>query len=616
MTCKSTKKKEKPTKFTHMFLCKIFQAWRSAVQEVRLNVKDEVNKSKFSAEKALIPGVVGLRNLGNTCYMNSILQVLGHLDKFRHFFVSMPVRSLTSAHSCCHSWPHNQVTTNTGQSCSSTNSSRNRNTESLQLLRKCPLKGGLNGGATQQKPLPPRLLPLSPSSSHHKLAKWEKSVSLCEELRSLFQALWSGQSSVVSPNALLQAVWDYIPAFQGYSQQDAQEFLSELLDKVQAELHHLGYINKSQDVVTDTFQGELVSEITCLSCEQKFQTYEPFMDLSLEFPSRYQRKSPNWKIASNVCHITEMLSHFTKSERLDGRIYACDSCNGKRRSNSSAKIYTKIKKQFLLSKLPHVLRLHLKRFRWSKGNHREKIATHVSFDKFLNIQQFCAKSMSSIQSQRLYQLSAIIIHHGKGFGSGHYTAFCWSKEADSWILCNDTNVQQVPMKEVFKSQVYILIFSLLNPSQEPPNDTTTSTSTTTIPDLAKTYMKTTDSKGSTTRDSFTHILTTSEENTDPFNPSPPPPPPPSPPPSSLKTAVKSSPTKTVTTQQRKIPCLLYFESPYYTRSKSRRKRRVCVSQALCSSVVKPSSRKRKHKCCSRLKSSANSGSKKRKRNAT
>eukprot|EP00106_Octopus_bimaculoides_P005011 XP_014772453.1 PREDICTED: LOW QUALITY PROTEIN: ubiquitin carboxyl-terminal hydrolase 44-like [Octopus bimaculoides] len=538
MTCKSTKKKEKPTKFTHMFLCKIFQAWRSVVQEVRLNVKDEVdnveilvNKSKFSTEKALIPGVVGLRNLGNTCYMNSILQVLGHLDKFRHFFVSMPIRSLTSVHSCCHSCPHNQITQTLVKAVTA------QTTLETGILRACS--------------------------------------SLCEELRSLFQALWSGQSSVVSPNALLQAVWDYIPAFQGYSQQDAQEFLSELLDKVQAELHHLGYINRSQDVVTDTFQGELVSEITCLSCEQKFQTYEPFMDLSLEFPSRYQRKSPNWKIASNVCHITEMLSHFTKSERLDGRIYACDSCNGKRRSNSSAKIYTKIKKQFLLSKLPHVLRLHLKRFRWSKGNHREKIATHVSFDKFLNIQQFCAKSMSSIQSQRVYQLSAIIIHHGKGFGSGHYTAFCWSKEADSWILCNDTNVQQVPMKEVFKSQVYILIFSLLNPSQELPNDIITSTSTTAIPDLAKTYIETTDSSRSTTRDSFTHIPTTSEKNTDPFDLSPPPPPPPPP-----KTAVKSFPTKTVATQQRKIPCLLYFESPYYTRSKSRRKRRVCVSQTL------------------------------------
>ena len=49
--------------------------------------------------------------------------------------------------------------------------------------------------------------------------------SLCEELRALFQVLWSGKWAVVSPNALLQAVWSYIPAFRGYSQQDAQEFL-------------------------------------------------------------------------------------------------------------------------------------------------------------------------------------------------------------------------------------------------------------------------------------------------------------------------------------------------------------------------------------------------------
>lgn len=460
-------------------LCKVFQAWKALV--LKLNTKPkavaipETKVVKMSScavhKKTLIPGVTGLRNLGNTCYMNSILQVLGHLEKFRHFFVNMPFppTSGSCGSSPLSSCPHNSHHSNSSGAINSAANCRNfnnhinnRHTSVECFQRSSPRSGGLNGGATHQQSVHQKLLSIS-QTIEPKLLRPEKRVSLCEELRALFHVLWSGKWTVVSPNTLLQAMWSYIPAFRGYSQQDAQEFLSQLLDKVQTELDDLCYMKNYRDVVADTFQGELVSEVTCQSCGHKCQTYEPFMDLSLEFPARYQRNSPNGKIASNVCHITEMLSHFTKPEYLEGKVYACDSCNSRRkRPNTSPKIYTEIKKQLLLSKLPHILRLHLKRFRWSKGNHREKIATHVSFENFLNMKPFCLPQTltENGQTQFLYKLSAIIIHHGQGFGSGHYTAFCWSKEANSWIHCNDTRVQQVSIKEVFKSQVYILIFSL------------------------------------------------------------------------------------------------------------------------------------------------------------
>jgi len=39
--------------------------------------------------------------------------------------------------------------------------------------------------------------------------------------------MWSGKmSTVVSPHNMLYTVWNIIPFFRGYSQQDAQEFLS------------------------------------------------------------------------------------------------------------------------------------------------------------------------------------------------------------------------------------------------------------------------------------------------------------------------------------------------------------------------------------------------------
>uniref|UniRef100_A0A2D4FKV2 USP domain-containing protein n=2 Tax=Micrurus corallinus TaxID=54390 RepID=A0A2D4FKV2_MICCO len=121
-----------------------------------------------------------------------------------------------------------------------------------------------------------------------------------------------------------------------------------------------------------------------------------------------------------------MLAKFTETEALEGKIYACNQCNTKRRKISSKPVLlTEAQKQLLVCHLPQILRLHLKRFRWSGRNHREKIGVHVNFDEILNMEPYCCrKSLKSLMADHfIYDLSAVVMHHGKGFGSGHYTAF-------------------------------------------------------------------------------------------------------------------------------------------------------------------------------------------------
>lgn len=74
------------------------------------------------------------------------------------------------------------------------------------------------------------------------------------------------------------------------------------------------------------FPPFLCVQVTCLACDHRSNTVEPFWDLSLEFPERYHSNSRE-SAAQASCHLTEMLAKFTETEALEGNIYACDQCN-------------------------------------------------------------------------------------------------------------------------------------------------------------------------------------------------------------------------------------------------------------------------------------------------
>uniref|UniRef100_A0A8C2Z5I3 Ubiquitin carboxyl-terminal hydrolase n=1 Tax=Cyclopterus lumpus TaxID=8103 RepID=A0A8C2Z5I3_CYCLU len=381
--------------------------------------------------RRLAPGVTGLRNLGNTCYMNSILQVLSHLQKFRECFLTLDL---------CE----------TEELLAKTNNSQE-------------MKGVTGGASELVQPKEPR-------------CSTRQQMSLCHELHTLFRVMWSGRWSLVSPFAMLHSVWNLIPAFRGYDQQDAQEFLCELLDKVQQELDTEGSkrrivipitqrkLSKQVLKVLNTiFHGQLLSQVTCLSCKHKSNTVEPFWDLSLEFPERYHSidKGSGSTAYQRSCTLTEMLSKFTEMEALEGSIYACNHCNKRRRKSSHKPlVLSEAHKQLLIYRLPQVLRLHLKRFRWSGRNHREKIGVHVAFDQVLNIKPYCCTGSghSVHRGGYTYDLSAVVMHHGKGFGSGHYTAYCYNTEGGEEETGLDS-YQTMNVEEVCNTQAYILFYT-------------------------------------------------------------------------------------------------------------------------------------------------------------
>lgn len=214
---------------------------------------------------AMAPGVTGLRNLGNTCYMNSILQVLSHLRKFRECFLNLDPSKTEQLFPRAANGKAPLSGRPASSSATELSSPRSDGAEACEREGLC-----LNGGTSLSRRL--ELIQNKEPSSKH--------ISLCHELHTLFRVMWSGKWALVSPFAMLHSVWSLIPAFRGYDQQDAQEFLCELLHKVQQELESEGTTRRilipfSQrkltkqvlKVVNTIFHGQLLSQVGVCSAQ-------------------------------------------------------------------------------------------------------------------------------------------------------------------------------------------------------------------------------------------------------------------------------------------------------------------------------------------------------------
>jgi ubiquitin carboxyl-terminal hydrolase 22/27/51 len=333
-------------------------------------------------------GLRGLLNLGNSCFMNCVLQVLLHCPPVRRFFLSDG---------------HNRF-------------------ECMARTHRSPDATGGESG----------------ESASAGMSTARRPCVACE-MDGLFTQCFSGKRSPFSPHSFLHAMWTSADHVAGYEQQDAHEFLIAALAKLYEAVGSLKPASPLE--LQHIFTGVMRSDVTCLKCSSKSTKYEDFQDISLDL-SRASAGSDD--PAPYHSTLAGCLRSFTRSERLSfSERCWCSKCGALEDSAKQLSFHR------LPNVLCVHLKRFKHSTQNAQPSTSTKIDSFVEFPLYsLNMRPHtsayvCAdgardKTLSAEPlPEHMYDLFCATVHHGT-MQNGHYT--CYVRSKSDWFHCDDALV--------------------------------------------------------------------------------------------------------------------------------------------------------------------------------
>ena len=426
--------------------------------------------------------VRGLRNLGNSCYLNSVLQVFTATSGVREHFLF--------------------------------------NMEALKAI-----KAAQNAGKGEEVALTLSMRQLIAQMHAH--GKAEEAVHPVHVLKAVSRRhdIYGRRAEQDSHEVLRQLL-------EGL--RDEMEKAAKAASREQADED-----KKEKTLIDDLFCGDVRSSIVCLNCGAVSCSNEPFLDMSLPIP-RTKTAAGSWAAAvggsgdasssSNGADIagvvaaadangedgsgtaapleaigsaiaasdvlsklpaeltsaheqkrlTGCLQAFAAPEILQGEnAYVCDECLKAARARAAKvgeeppaadKVRQPAVRWLQIMRVPRVLTLHLKRFR-AMGRRVHKLDEHVPFPARLDLSAFtCAAgdpvkhfsqldgsggSAAAAAAGGMMRLYGVIEHEGS-FSGGHYIAYV--RLAEQWYRMSDSQVTRVDEEAVLRKQAFMLFY--------------------------------------------------------------------------------------------------------------------------------------------------------------
>ena len=129
--------------------------------------------------------------------------------------------------------------------------------------------------------------------------------------RKLLEDLWGGEEDYINPSYFKRIFAHFVQKFSGYAQQDSNEFLIYLLDKIHEDLNTITvkpyiemeekkenqtdeevskiwwekHLKRENSIIVDLFHGQFKSTISCNKCKRISISFDSYMFISLPIPS-------------------------------------------------------------------------------------------------------------------------------------------------------------------------------------------------------------------------------------------------------------------------------------------------------------------------------------------
>ncbi|GAB6031994.1 Ubiquitin carboxyl-terminal hydrolase 8 [Chamberlinius hualienensis] len=292
--------------------------------------------------------LTGLRNLGNTCYMNSVIQSLANTVPLVDYFRSGLYREHLN---------------------------RSGKFKGILVDEFAAIIQALHVGQYRS---------IAPKDFRNVISQYDNTFESCEQQ---------------DPQEFLNCVIDNLHEELKISKSDqaieSAANLSKSLDdstlpddQIAAKSWAM-YKMLHNSIITEMFQGQYRSTLKCLHCSKKAVKFDTFMFLSLPIPSGVNR-----------CTLKDCLQMFIKEEKLTGGSkWKCPRCKELREAVKKIDIW----------KLPLVLLIHFKRF-YYEGVWKGKMQTYIDFpvSEPLDLQSF----VKGNESQNVFNLYGVTNHSG------------------------------------------------------------------------------------------------------------------------------------------------------------------------------------------------------------